>query len=468
MVFANLTFLYIFLPINLILYYSWNNKTYRNVLLMLMSFVFYAWGEPIWISLLIFSALIDYVHGILTEKWRNTPWKKIPLISSLLINLSLLGSFKYASFITENINLITGFNFSVPTYTLPIGISFYTFQTISYVFDVYKGEVKAQRSLTKFMLFVSLFHQLVAGPIVRYAHIAHEIDNRKVSLQDISAGISRFCIGLFKKIAIANVAGELVNTYMDGNLNNLSCVESWFGVILFAIQIYFDFSGYSDMAIGLGRMVGFHYHENFNYPYTAKSASDFWRRWHISLGTFFRDYVYIPLGGNKRKLYRNLLIVWFLTGLWHGASWNFILWGLFWGLLILIERLFLQNILAKLPPFVSHIYLLFAALIGWTMFYFVDLSKLISYFKIMFTNSNNNIVSIEFYSVFFSNIYWIILTLFLCLPIYPFLKGKAIQLSETKQKILPYIKIGFSLSLLFISTMLLVNKTYNPFLYFRF
>jgi alginate O-acetyltransferase complex protein AlgI len=468
MVFANLTFLYIFLPINLILYYSWNNKTYRNVLLMLMSFVFYAWGEPIWISLLIFSALIDYLHGILTEKWRNTPWKKIPLISSLLINLSLLGSFKYASFITENINLITGFNFSVPTYTLPIGISFYTFQTISYVFDVYKGEVKAQRSLSKFMLFVSLFHQLVAGPIVRYAHIAHEIDNRKVSLQDISAGISRFCIGLFKKIAVANVAGELVNTYMGGNLYNLSCVESWFGVILFAIQIYFDFSGYSDMAIGLGRMVGFHYHENFNYPYTAKSASDFWRRWHISLGTFFRDYVYIPLGGNKRKLYRNLLIVWFLTGLWHGASWNFILWGLFWGLLILIERLFLQNLLTRLPQFVSHIYLLFAALIGWTMFYFVDLSKLISYFKIMFTNSNNNIISIEFYSVFFSNIYWIILTLFLCLPIYPFLKGKKIHLSETKQKILPYIKIGFSLSLLFISTMLLVNKTYNPFLYFRF
>ena len=275
MVFASLTFLYIFLPLNLILYYSWKNKLYRNLLLTVMSLVFYAWGEPIWISLLIFSALIDYVNGLLVEKWRDTPFAKVPLISTLVVNLGLLATFKYATFITQNVNLILGTKFDVPSYALPIGISFYSFQTISYVVDVYKQEVKAQKSFLKFMLFVSLYHQLVAGPIVRYAHVAHEIDHRVIHKSDLSAGILRFCIGLFKKICIANVAGELVQNYLVGNLSSISVAEAWFGILMFTIQIYFDFSGYSDMAIGLGRMVGFHYHENFNYPYISKSAGDF-------------------------------------------------------------------------------------------------------------------------------------------------------------------------------------------------
>ncbi len=468
MVFASLNFLFFFLAINLILYYLIKNKTFRNVLLTVMSLVFYAWGEPIWIGLLVFSSFVDYLHGLLIERFRGTKWSKAPLISCIIINLTILGTFKYAGFITDNINFLTGLKLSVPTYTLPIGISFYTFQTISYVIDVYKQEVKAQRSFLKFLLFVSLFHQLVAGPIVRYSHIANEIDNRKLRINDISAGISRFCIGLFKKICIANVAGEMVVTYMGGDLSTLAFSEAWFGILMFTIQIYFDFSGYSDMAIGMGRMVGFHYHENFNYPYTSKSASDFWRRWHISLGTFFRDYIYIPLGGNRKRFYLNVFVVWMLTGLWHGSSWNFILWGLFWGTLILLERLFLQKIFNKLPAFISHVYLLLAAMIGWVLFYFVDMSSVVKYLSILFGQSGNKWNSLEFNSVFMSNIYWLILAIILCLPVYPYTHAKLRKSSIRVQAIVPYATIVFDFFLIFLSTAMLVGKTFNPFLYFRF
>lgn len=469
MVFASLTFLYIFLPLNLILYYSWKNKLYRNCLLTLMSLIFYAWGEPIWISLLIFSALIDYINGLLVERWRNTPLSKLPLISTLVVNLGLLATFKYASFITQNVNLILGTNFDVPSYALPIGISFYSFQTISYVVDVYKQEVRAQKSFLKFMLFVSLYHQLVAGPIVRYAHVAHEIDHRVIHKSDLSAGILRFCIGLFKKICIANVAGELVQTYLVGDLSSVSVAEAWFGILMFTLQIYFDFSGYSDMAIGLGRMVGFHYHENFNYPYISKSAGDFWRRWHISLGTFFRDYIYIPLGGNKTKVYRNLFVVWLLTGLWHGASWNFIFWGLFWGFLIFIERLFLNKLLSKLPLFVSHLYLLSAVVVGWIFFYFVELDRMGHFFKIIFGFSDNPWVSSEFKNVFQGHIYWLILSIILCFPVYHWIHSKIRRTTSILViKTMPIFTIAFSLTLLFLSTAMLVGKTFNPFLYFRF
>jgi alginate O-acetyltransferase complex protein AlgI len=434
-----------------------------------MSLVFYAWGEPIWISLLIVSALVDYVNGLLVEKWRNTSLAKVPLISTLVVNLGLLATFKYATFITQNVNLVLGTKFDVPTYALPIGISFYSFQTISYVVDVYKQEVKAQKSFLKFMLFVSLYHQLVAGPIVRYAHVAHEIDHRIIRKSDLSAGILRFCIGLFKKICIANVAGELVQNYLVGDLSSISVAEAWFGILMFTIQIYFDFSGYSDMAIGLGRMVGFHYHENFNYPYISKSAGDFWRRWHISLGTFFRDYIYIPLGGNKSKLYRNLFVVWLLTGLWHGASWNFIFWGLFWGFLIFIERLFLTKLLSKLPTFISHIYLLAAVIIGWVFFYFVELDKMGQFFKILFGFSDNSMVSSQFTNVFQGHIYWLILALVLCFPIYHWVHAKVRTTSSLIViKSIPVLTIVFSVTLLFLSTAMLVGKTFNPFLYFRF
>jgi alginate O-acetyltransferase complex protein AlgI len=468
MVFASLVFLFIFLPLNLALYYSWGNKVYRNWLLVIFSFFFYSWGEPVWIILMIISASVDYVNALVIERFRGTHWAKVGLVSCLIVNLGLLAIFKYSAFIYENLNLIFGLNLTVPSFSLPIGISFYTFQTISYVIDVYRNEVKAQKSYMKFMLFVSLYHQLVAGPIVRYVHIAHEINHRKVDIADISAGVSRFCQGLFKKVFFANVAGELAKPYLDGNLDALSVGGSWFGLLMFTIQIYFDFSGYSDMAIGLGRMFGFHYHENFNHPYIAKSATDFWRRWHISLGSFFRDYLYIPLGGNRTKVYRNLFIVWFLTGLWHGASWNFILWGLYFGLLIAIERAFLSKVLNRIPAFISHAYLLFAAVIGWAIFYFTDLSKLASFFAIMFGGASSwwdVTVGIQLRA----NIIWLLLAIIFCMPVAEFFESRfGNRLSKKQWEIIPYAQTSLNVILLITSVSLLVGKTYNPFLYFRF
>ena len=467
MVFASLLFIFLFLPLNLILYYSSGNKNYRNLLLVLFSLFFYSWGEPVWIIVMIFSASVDYLNALLIEQNRGTPWAKAGLVSSIVINLGLLILFKYSSFLYENINAIFGLSLDVPSFTLPIGISFYTFQTISYVIDVYRGEVQAQKSYMKFTLFVSLYHQLVAGPIVRYVHIADEIDNRKVDVYDISEGVTRFCFGLFKKVFIANVAGELVGQYLDSDFQNLSVSGGWFGLLMFSIQIYFDFSGYSDMAIGLGKMFGFHYHENFNYPYIARSATDFWRRWHISLGTFFRDYIYIPMGGNRKHQMFNLFVVWFLTGLWHGASWNFISWGLYFGFLVAIEKLFLSKLLEKLPKFFGHLYLLFAALVGWALFYFTDMSRLVKFCKLIFGGTNNPIWDFELELVIKNHMFWMLFALICCVPVFPatiaFLKRKI-----TNDAVIHSILIVISFVFLIICTALLVGKSYNPFLYFRF
>jgi alginate O-acetyltransferase complex protein AlgI len=469
MVFASLIFIFIFLPLNLALYYSWGNKEYRNWLLVVFSFFFYSWGEPVWIILMVISASVDYINALVIERFRDTKWAKVGLVSSLIVNLGLLAIFKYSSFLYQNINSIFGLELTVPTFSLPIGISFYTFQTISYVLDVYKGEVKAQRSYMKFMMFVSLYHQLVAGPIVRYAHIAHEIDNRNVDLNDFSEGVTRFCQGLFKKVFFANIAGELAKPYLDGNLDLLSVGGSWFGLLMFSLQIFFDFSGYSDMAIGLGRMFGFHYHENFNHPYTATSATDFWRRWHISLGTFFRDYLYIPLGGNKTKIYRNLIIVWFLTGLWHGASWNFILWGLYFGGLIAIERVLLSKLLQRMPTFVSHAYLLFAAIVGWAIFYFTDLHRLGTFLSVMFALNGNTLWDVALGIQLKANIFWLMLAIICCMPVSDFIKSKMEKyLTPSQLRFVPYATGFVNVVLLLTSVAFLVGKSYNPFLYFRF
>lgn len=486
MVFASLTFLYIFLPLNLILYYVYNNSIYRNILLTGFSLFFYAWGEPVWIILLLFSAFVDWINALIIEKYRGTHWAKLGLVSSAIVNLGLLAIFKYSGFLYQNINSVFGLDLEVPQFSLPIGISFYSFHALSYTIDVYRGQVKAQRSYGKFLMCVSMYHQLVAGPIVRYSHIAHEIDNRKFNIYDMSAGVNRFCIGLFKKVCIANVAGELVKLYFGENnstdpnfipldISHLTVAEGWFAICMFSIQIYFDFSGYSDMAIGLGRMFGFHYHENFRYPYISRSATEFWRRWHISLGSFFRDYLYIPLGGNKYRPYRNLFIVWFLTGLWHGASWNFIFWGLYFGVLILLEKLFLQKLFDKIPRFVSHIYLLVAAVLGWALFFFKDLDRLGQFFKIIFGGTSNALSNDEFWQTFWANSYWMILAVILCLPVYPIVVGTikrtAVKLKSSfiwAHAAYYVLIIVFNLSILFVATAMLVGKTYNPFLYERF
>lgn len=471
MVFANLFFLYIFLPVNLILYYATRSYAVRNFVLVAMSFLFYAWGEPVWVLLLLASGFMVWLCSLLVERFAGTRRGKAALILAVTISLSLLGIFKYSGFLIENINAVLPLSLPVPQFSLPIGISFYTFQMISYIVDVYRGDVKAQPSFLRFIMYVSMYFQLVAGPIVRYSDVAWEIDHRTANANDISHGITRFCIGLLKKVAVANVAGSLLVQYMDGDLTKVTVLGSWFGAVLFMLQIYYDFSGYSDMAIGLGLMFGFHFVENFNYPYIAKTATEFWRRWHISLSSFLRDYLYIPLGGNRSHAWRNLFVVWFATGLWHGASWNFILWGLFFGVLIALERLGLRNLLEKLPGFISHFYLLFVVLISWVIFYFTDLSRAAQYLGIMFGLSGQPLTNSQTLLALEGNLFWLILAVIFCLPLARIASQQitaAAAVSRPRQIILGILVPVMNLGILLICTAMLSGQSYNPFLYYRF
>lgn len=471
MVFANLFFLYIFLPVNLILYYAARSYAVRNFVLVAMSFLFYAWGEPVWVLLLLASGFMVWLCSLLVERFAGTRRGKAALIFAVTISLSLLGIFKYSGFLIENINAVLPLSLPVPQFSLPIGISFYTFQMISYIVDVYRGDVKAQPSFLRFIMYVSMYFQLVAGPIVRYSDVAWEIGHRTANANDISHGITRFCIGLLKKVAVANVAGSLLVQYMDGDLTKVTVLGSWFGAVLFMLQIYYDFSGYSDMAIGLGLMFGFHFVENFNYPYIAKTATEFWRRWHISLSSFLRDYLYIPLGGNRSHAWRNLFVVWFATGLWHGASWNFILWGLFFGVLIALERLGLRNLLEKLPGFISHFYLLFAVLISWVIFYFTDLSRAAQYLGIMFGLSGQPLTNSQTLLALEGNLFWLILAVVFCLPLARIASQQitaAAAVSRPRQIILGILVPVMNLGILLICTAMLSGQSYNPFLYYRF
>lgn len=470
MVFSSLIFLFVFLPINLLVYYIIPSRRWKNAVLIFSSLIFYAWGEPIWVSLLLISATVDYIHGRIAEKYRGNWQAKAALVSSLCINLGLLGTFKYAGFIVETVNNLMGTSFVEPGFALPIGISFYSFQTISYVVDVYRGDVKAQRSYAKFLMFVSLFHQLVAGPIVRYKDIAHDIETRVFDKDVFAYGIVRFIIGLAKKVLLANTAGEIAVLIIDGDFSNQSMAAHWIGMMLYAFQIYFDFSGYSDMAIGLGRMFGFTYLENFNYPYISKSATEFWRRWHISLGSFFRDYVYIPLGGNRRMLLRNILVVWFLTGLWHGASWNFVLWGLYYGILILIEKqLKAYFFVDRLPAFLGHLYMIVITIFGWTLFYYENLSDVILYMRGLIDIQHLWDAQAEI--ILMNNGYFILLAL-LCST--PLLKKLVVAIGTLMERIhlgglyngLIY-PVGL-VALFILSFVVLIGQSYNPFLYFRF
>ena len=472
MVFASLTFLYLFLPLGLALCLAAPSIRARNVALVALSLLFYAWGEPIWVTLLLASAIVDYVNGLLIERHRGSTWKpRAILVTSLVFNLGLLAVFKYAGLITSSVNAVLGTELPVPSVSLPVGISFYTFQTISYVVDVYRGQVRAQRSFLSFLLFVSLFPQLVAGPIVRYSEIETELDTRRTTLVDLSEGATRFARGLFKKVCIANVAGELVSVYLDGELATLSLAEAWFGLLAFTLQIYFDFSGYSDMAIGMGRVLGFHFPENFDHPYLARSATDFWRRWHMTLTRFFRDYVYIPLGGNRSSPARNLMVVWALTGLWHGASWNFVLWGLYFGVLVYVEKLGLGRVLERLPRVLSHAYLLFAVMLGWALFYFEDLSRLGEFGRALFHLTGAPLTSVELHATIRGHALWLALALVLCTPLPSVLRA---SLSRWIERVAPLraplttVDALLNVVMLIVSSSMLVGHSYNPFLYFRF
>ena len=462
MVFTSINFLYYFLPKVLILYFIVPKK-YKNLLLLISSLLFYFYGEPKYIILMIIEIVLAYFEARLIEKYKS---KEI-FIFSIFIHVLLLCIFKYTNFLITNINGIFNTNISLLNIVLPIGISFYTFQIISYLVDVYKEKVKAQKNFISLATYVSLFPQLIAGPIVRYETINDELDNRKQTFNDFSSGISRFIIGLSKKVLIANVLGELCNIFILSNEKTV--LFYWIYGISYSLQIYFDFSAYSDMAIGLGRMFGFHFMENFDYPYISKSITEFWRRWHISLSSWFKDYVYIPLGGSREgtfKLIRNILIVWLLTGLWHGSEWTFILWGMFIGILLVIEKLLLNKYIEKLPSIVRRIYTLFIIMISFIIFSGSNINE-----------SFNNIVGLFNFSNPFINKFTIhylkdyglvlIIAIFLSTPI---LKNTIIKLKENKKinNIINILDIIVLLILLVIVTSYLIDSSYNPFLYFRF
>lgn len=471
MVFSSLTFLYLFLPVCLVLYYFARNTKLKNYILLLMSLFFYAWGEPKWILVMILSTAVEYAGGILTDRYRGTKKAKLYLALSVGTALLILVLFKYVDFFFETLNSIFNSDITPLALGLPIGISFYTFQTITYAVDVYRGKAPVQKNFFMLLLYVSMFPQLIAGPIVKYVDINEQIENRSVRIKPAASGVVRFCIGLAKKAIMANLAGQIATHFLDGNTELVSVVGAWVGVLGYTFQIYFDFSAYSDMAIGLGKMFGFDYMENFNYPYIAKSINDFWKRWHISLTTFFREYLYIPLGGNRKHQVLNLLIVWFLTGLWHGASWNFVLWGLYYFVFIMLEKLFLGNILQKLPSFVSHIYTMFVVMFGWVLFYFTDLSKLRNFIGILFGAGDNPFTSVMDNTFILNHIVFIIIAIIAVLPVknlvaklYDFIKDKSIH----GTLICDWMTGIYAMLMLFLSTAALVGSSYNPFLYFRF
>ncbi len=463
MLFNSISFLYYFLPIVLLLYFLLPKK-YKNFILFLASMLFYFYGEPKYLFLMIFEILVAYIGAILIDKYKS----KNIFIIVLIIHIGLLGVFKYTDFFIKNINSIFSTNISPLNIALPIGISFYTFQIISYVIDVYKGKVKVQKSFLKLATYVSLFPQLIAGPIVRYETIEEELENRKHTVSDFSNGVRRFTIGLAKKVLIANMLGELCTRFEL--VDERSIVLYWIFAISYMLQVYFDFSAYSDMAIGLGKMFGFHFLENFNYPYISKSITEFWRRWHISLGSWFRDYVYIPLGGNrkgKRTLIRNIMIVWLLTGFWHGASWNFIIWGLMFGILLMIEKLWLGKYLEKMPKIISRIYVLFTVMISFIIFNADNMEIAINNIVGLF--NFNDYPFINSYTIYNLKSYAVVLivAILAATPLFKIIIQK-LSKNKTIKNIINILEPIYIVVLLLIVTAYLVDNSYNPFLYFRF
>ena len=484
MVFSSFVFLLAFLLLVLLIYYVCPGKV-RNLVLLVASLLFYAWGEPVYVLIMLFSTVFDYTNGRLIEYFqnKNRPGKaKVVLVIDLVGNLGILGFFKYADFVIGNINSITGAGLTLLHIALPIGISFYTFQTMSYTIDVYRKVVPAQHNIVAFATYVTLFPQLIAGPIVQYKTVAAELSDRKVTLTDFSEGAFRFTIGLAKKVLLANQIGSLWDTISQ--LHQMSAATAWLGAIAYSFQIYFDFSGYSDMAIGLGKMFGFHFLENFNFPYMSKTITEFWRRWQISLSSWFREYVYIPLGGNRKGMGRqlfNIMVVWMLTGLWHGANWNFVLWGVYYGILLMIEKLFLLKWLKKAPAWIGHIYSMFLVVIGWTIFAQTDMSQLGRYLKTMFGIGAHGGADADFFYFLSTNAVLLIL-LVVCSIDHRFWLRKVCKKSVASENAendniyqwceqsrgVTYAKPVIMIVLLVVSFAFLVGDSYNPFLYFRF
>ncbi len=466
MVFSSTIFLCVYLPLVLLGYYICPKKG-RNLFLLIVSLVFYAWGEPKYVFLMIFSILVNYIFGRLMDKNRGRQKRmKLLLVLSVVIDLGLLSVFKYTDFIITNVNAIFGSSFDLLNIALPIGISFYTFQAMSYTIDVYRNDVRVQKNLIDFGMYITMFPQLIAGPIVRYADVQDQLAERSVTTADFSEGVMRFVVGLGKKVLLANQMGAVWSEiYALGG--DVSALMAWTGAIAYTFQIYFDFSGYSDMAIGLGRMFGFKFPENFRYPYQSVSITDFWRRWHITLSTWFKEYLYIPLGGNRCGLARqalNLLIVWSLTGFWHGAGWNFVMWGLYYFVILFIEKLFLLKALDKLPKLFRHVYALLLIVIGWGIFASDDVSVLLPYLGSMF-GANGAVGGMDVYTLFTKAVLLIICCVASTeLP-------KRLFLSATgamNEKAAFTIKSVMTIALLALSMILLIGDSYNPFLYFRF
>ncbi len=466
MVFSSTIFLCVYLPLVLLGYYICPKKG-RNLFLLIVSLVFYAWGEPKYVFLMIFSILVNYIFGRLMDKNRGRQKRmKLLLVLSVVIDLGLLSVFKYTDFIITNVNAIFGSSFDLLNIALPIGISFYTFQAMSYTIDIYRNDVRVQKNLIDFGMYITMFPQLIAGPIVRYADVQDQLAERSVTTADFSEGVMRFVVGLGKKVLLANQMGAVWSEiYALGG--DVSALMAWTGAIAYTFQIYFDFSGYSDMAIGLGRMFGFKFPENFRYPYQSVSITDFWRRWHITLSTWFKEYLYIPLGGNRRGLARqalNLLIVWSLTGFWHGAGWNFVMWGLYYFVILFIEKLFLLKALDKLPKFFRHVYALLLIIIGWVIFASDDVSVLLPYLGSMF-GANGAIGGMDVYTLLTKAVLLIICCIASTeLPKKLFLSAAGAM----NEKAAFTLKSVLMIALLALSMILLIGDSYNPFLYFRF
>ena len=463
MVFSGLPFLFFYLVVTLLIYKLTPLKL-RNLVLLIASLFFYGWGEPVYIVIMFLSIAVDYTHGMLVERWRENDRKaRMAVASSVFLNLLILVTFKYYDFLAGSLNSITGWNIPLLGVSMPIGISFYTFQTMSYTIDVYRKDAPVQRNIVTFGTFVTLFPQLIAGPIIQYKSVADQLQCRREDLEKFVSGIQRFCVGLAKKVLLANAVGKLWDVFLATDTAELTVLGGWLGLIAYAFQIYFDFSGYSDMAIGLGRMFGFEFIENFNYPYISRSVVEFWKRWHISLTNWFREYVYFPLGGNrvsKPKWIRNILIVWLLTGIWHGAGWNFLLWGLYYALFMLAERLFLGKWLDKLPAVVRHIYTMAVVLVDWGLFAIEDMGQLGHYLMVCF-GGGALVDAFTLYQL------WSYLPLLVILTFAATPAGRKLylRLPEKVQSVLTPVLVLLSLVL---CTASLVDASYNPFLYFRF